>query len=68
MFAFAQQSRAHEGAGPPVHTGGSVSVNAIIHLDGVSGLLTFIDPLRLEVIGQRDIGDVLFEAAIARTR
>jgi hypothetical protein len=48
--------------------GGSVSVNAIIHLDGVSGLLTFIDPLRLEVIGQRDIGDALFEAAIARTR
>jgi DNA-binding beta-propeller fold protein YncE len=42
--------------------------NAIIHLDGVSGLLTFIDPLRLEVIGQRDIGDALFEAAIARTR
>jgi len=43
-------------------------VHAIIHLDGVSGLLTFIDPLRLVVIGQRDIGDALFEAAIARTR
>jgi hypothetical protein len=27
-----------------------------------------LDPLRLEVIGQRDIGDALFEAAMARTR
>ncbi len=44
-----------------------VTENAIIHLDGVSGLLSFIDPLRLEVIDHSDIGDALFEAAISRT-
>jgi YVTN family beta-propeller protein len=44
-----------------------VSEDAIFHLDGVSGLLTLVDSLSLEVIDQSDIGDALFEAGIDRT-
>ena len=45
-----------------------VMADAIVHLDGVSGLLTFIDPLSHRVIDQSDVGDALFEAALSRTR
>jgi YVTN family beta-propeller protein len=44
-----------------------VTTDAIIHLDGVRGLVTFIDALSLEVIEQTDVGDALFEGAISRS-
>ncbi|MBI1357876.1 MAG: hypothetical protein GC160_26360 [Acidobacteria bacterium] len=38
----------------------------VAHLDGVSGLLTVFDAATLEVVGQSDLGDALFEVALAR--